>query len=157
MKDEHAVILGLAAGFAGPVAVDRIGWGPILAVPGAIVAGWLTVAATVFLVRRHRVRRRQREQARAVADYRRQLEKATDLAITAAVHAQLAEPVTDLAITIPLRVTTGDVIARAQADFALRVPQADAAAMLRSRLKFKGHAGWSHLITDAFDDEETRP
>jgi hypothetical protein len=98
--------------------------------------------------------RQQRTATRADEHYRRQLQSATDWAITAAARAQLDEPVTDLNITVPMRVTTGDVIARAQENFALRIPRGDAAAMLRHRLEFRGHARWPDLITDAFDDEE---
>ncbi|MFJ2406672.1 hypothetical protein ACIOUE_35835 [Streptomyces xanthochromogenes] len=95
-----------------------------------------------------------RQQRRADEHYRQQLQAATDHAITTAVRAQLAEPVTDLHITIPMRVTVGDVIARALEDCALEVPRDHAAAMLRHRLEFRGHARWPDLITDAYDEED---
>lgn len=106
------------------------------------------------LERSRQQRMAARAQQRGDEHYRRQLQTATDHAITTAVRAQLAEPVTDLHITRPLRITVGDVVARAHEDFALRVPRADATAMLRHRLEFRGHARWPDLITDAFDDEE---
>lgn len=110
----------------------------------------------VFVQLERRRQQRKADQAQQQGDehYRRQLKSATDWAITAAVRAQLAEPVTSLHIENPMRVTTGDVIARALDDFALRVPRADAAAMLRDRLTFRGLAGWPDVLTDAFDDEE---
>ncbi|MFG3207937.1 hypothetical protein [Streptomyces sp. NPDC048192] len=110
----------------------------------------LAALLTPFLLRLEQERR----QRRGDEHYRKQLQAATDDAITTAVRARLAEPVVDLHITIPMRITVGDVIARAHEDFALDVPRDHAAAMLRHRLEFRGHARWPDLITDAFDDEE---
>ncbi|MFD3580706.1 hypothetical protein [Streptomyces sp. NPDC058644] len=74
------------------------------------------------------------------------------MAITVAVCAQLAEPVIDLHISIPLRVTTGDVRAAARDHFGLAtVTSAQAAAILRQRLEWRGHAGWPDLVADAYD------
>lgn len=73
------------------------------------------------------------------------------MAITAAVRAQLSEPVTNLHVSWPLRVTVGDVISQAQENFSLQVSKADAAAMLRHRLEWRGLAGWPDLVTDAYD------
>ncbi|MFJ2833569.1 hypothetical protein ACIPC1_39530 [Streptomyces sp. NPDC087263] len=95
-----------------------------------------------------------RRQRRGDEHFRKQLHAATDNAITTAVRARLAEPVTDLHHIPAMRVTTGDVVARALDDFGLEVPRDHAAAMLRHRLEFRGHARWPDLITDAFDDEE---
>ncbi|MFD3907835.1 hypothetical protein ACFXOL_11000 [Streptomyces californicus] len=113
----------------------------------------LALLAALLAPRLHRLEQ-DRRQRRADEHYRKLLQAATDHAITAAVRARLAEPVTDLHITIPMRVSVGDVIARAHDDFALEVPRDHAAAMLRHRLIFRGHARWPDLITDAFDDEE---
>ncbi|MFD5236068.1 hypothetical protein [Streptomyces tendae] len=113
----------------------------------------LALLAALLAPRLHRIEQ-ERQERRADEHYRKQLQAATDHAITTAVRARLAEPVVDLHITIPMRVTVGDVIARALDDFALEVPREHAAAMLRHRLEFRGHARWPDLITDAFDDEE---
>ncbi|MFM9625088.1 hypothetical protein ACKI14_45110 [Streptomyces turgidiscabies] len=99
--------------------------------------------------------RDERDRRTAAEHYRKQLLAATDHAITTAVRARLAEPVVDLHITIPIRVSVGDVIARALEDFALEIPRDHAAAMLRHRLEFRGHARWPDLITDAFDDRRS--
>ncbi|MFJ8957347.1 hypothetical protein ACIRO1_45380 [Streptomyces sp. NPDC102381] len=127
----------------------------------ALGISFLTLLATPLLKRLERKseRRREAEALAAIeADYRRQLQKATDLAISAAIRAQLNEPVTaDLQRPYPLHVTIADVVARALDDFALRVPRNDAAAMLRARLEFRGHARWPDLITDAFDEEDQTP
>ncbi|MFE7268199.1 hypothetical protein ACFU9B_40380 [Streptomyces sp. NPDC057592] len=117
----------------------------------------LTLAANPLLKRlalKSERRKEAKAQRRGDEHYRKLLQAATDHAITTAVRARLAEPVVDLHITIPMRVSVGDVIARALDDFALDVPRDHAAAMLRHRLIFRGHAGWPDLITDAFDDEE---
>jgi hypothetical protein len=95
-----------------------------------------------------------RRQRRGDEHYRKQLQAATDHAITTSVRARLAEPVTDLHHVPAMRVTTSDVVARAHEDFGLEVPRDHAVAMLRHRLEFRGHARWPDLITDAFDDEE---
>ncbi|MEV5348938.1 hypothetical protein [Streptomyces achromogenes] len=110
----------------------------------------LALLAALLAPRLHRLE----QERRADEHYRKQLQAATDHAITTAVRARLAEPVVDVHITIPMRVTVGDVIARALEDFALDVPRDHAAAMLRHRLEFRGHARWPDLITDAFEDEE---
>ncbi|MGW6605172.1 hypothetical protein [Streptomyces sp. NPDC055036] len=120
----------------------------------------LTLAASPLLKRLALKNGRRKEavaQRRGEEHYRRQLLAATDHAISTAARAQLAEPVTDLHITIPLRVTAGDVVACALDDFALQVPRAEAAAMLRHRLEFRGLARWPDLITDAFDEEDQAP
>lgn len=112
--------------------------------------------APVFirLEQQRQQRKAAERQAQGNEHYRRQLQTATDWAITTAVRARMAEPVTDLSIVNPLRVTTGDVIARAQDEFNLQVPQADAAVMLRHRLEHRGHAHWPDLITDAYEEDQ---
>jgi hypothetical protein len=101
----------------------------------------LALALLAALLTPHLLRLEQeRRQRRGDEHYRRQLQAATDHAITAAVRARLAEPVTDLHITVPMRITVGDVVARAHEDFALEVPRDHAAAMLRHRLIFRSHA-----------------
>ena len=101
--------------------------------------------------------RRRRERAAAERHQEHvaaQLVAATDMAITAAVRAQLAEPVTDLHVTAPLRVTTGDVRAAAHDHFGITsMTHQEAAALLRQRLERRGHVGWGHLITNAYDDQ----
>lgn len=99
-------------------------------------------------IRRRRERRAADQRAR---HFQAQVQQATDLAITAAVRAQLAEPVTDLRIAWPLRVTVGDVTTAAREHFALEITEADAAAMLRRRLEWRGLAGWGDLVTDAYE------
>ncbi|MER6138316.1 hypothetical protein [Streptomyces sp. NPDC001815] len=97
-------------------------------------------------------RRRERQAAvRQAHHLQAQLQESTDMAITAAVRAQLAEPVTDLRIVWPVRVTVGDVIRQAEENFSLQVSKTDAAAMLRNRLEVRGHAGWPDLVTDAYE------
>ncbi|KAB7833535.1 hypothetical protein [Streptomyces mobaraensis] len=112
---------------------------------------------TVFarLARKRQQRREAERQRRGDEHYRRQLQVATDNAITTAVRARMAEPITNLHIVNPLRVTTGDVIARALEEFALSVPHEDAAAMLRHRLEHRGHARWPDLITDAYEETQS--
>lgn len=100
-----------------------------------------------FLRRRRERRAAEREARHTQA----QALFATDMAITAAIRAQLAEPMTDLDITWPLRVTVGDVLSQAQDHFRLELPEADAAKLLRHRLELRGHSRWPDLVTDAYD------
>lgn len=125
---------------------------------GVSIAVSLLAALLTPLFKRLEGQRQQRraaeDQARGDERYREQLLAATDHAITTAVRVRLAEPVTDLHHVPAMRVTTGDVVAHALDRFGLEVPRDHAAAMLRHRLEFRGHARWPDLITDAFDDEE---
>ncbi|WP_438297971.1 hypothetical protein [Streptomyces sp. HUAS TT7] len=102
-------------------------------------------------IRRRRERLAAEQRAR---HFQAQVQQATDMAITAAVRARLSEPVTDIHITWPLRVTVGDVLTAAREHFALDVHEADAAAMLRHRLEWRGHAGWGDLVTDAYEYDD---
>ncbi|MEU9796904.1 hypothetical protein AB0E27_41275 [Streptomyces sparsogenes] len=111
----------------------------------------LALLATLLIPRLLRLKQ-ERRQRRGDEHYRKQLQAATDHAITTAVRARLAEPVINLHIVPPMRVSVGDVVARALEDFALEVLRDHAAAMLRHRLEFRGHACWPDLITDAFGD-----
>lgn len=102
-------------------------------------------------IRRRRERLAAEQQARHI---QAQVQQATDMAITAAVRARLSEPVTDIHIAWPLRVTVGDVLTAAREHFALEVTEADAAAMLRHRLEWRGHPGWGELVTDAYEYDD---
>lgn len=82
-----------------------------------------------------------------------QVVSATDWAITVAVRASL----TALPAAIgepPLIVTAADVVDRAAADFNLHLTRAEAAAMLRARLEFRGHAAFGAVVTDAYEEDQ---
>ncbi|NEB60340.1 hypothetical protein G3I61_11460 [Streptomyces diastaticus] len=104
-----------------------------------------------MILRAIRRRRERLAAARQAHHLQAQLQESTDMAITAAVRARLSESVTDLHVVWPLRVTVGDVLTAAREHFALEVTEADAAAMLRHRLEFRGHARWPDLVTDAYE------
>ncbi|WP_432071256.1 hypothetical protein [Streptomyces sp. AA1529] len=106
-----------------------------------------------MILRGIRRRRERLAAARQAHHLQAQLQESTDMAITARC-VPASEPVTDLHVVWPLRVTVGDVLTATRERFALEVTEADAAAMLRHRLEFRGHARWPDLVTDAYEYDD---